>query len=147
MSIDDEPQARQDPGTGPGLPRSHRRPDILTWVVTGFGYVAGFFAAHALQPWLPDLTLAAYAVAFVGGAAFLLRYVRTDWRSHPWGRHVMAFMVLLELLFALAVSRRLLGEWLGLEEALFLASCTFAGVVWWRYHLQAVGDRRQAGDD
>jgi hypothetical protein len=127
---------------GPVFVRSHRRPGWLPWVAGAAAYGVGGVAAHLLKPWLPELTLSAYAVAFVGGLAFILRYMQTDWRAHPWGRHVMAFMVCMELVFALAVSRRIFGDWLGLEESLFLASCTFAGIVWWRERLQARGDRQ-----
>ncbi len=130
------------PRPAPVYPRLHRRPEWRTWALWGVLYAAGGAVAHFAQPILPELTLAAYAVAFVGGLVFILRYVRTDWRSHPWGRHVMAFMICMEVIFALAVSRRALGEWPGVEEVLFLASSTFAGIVWWRERLQAAGDRR-----
>jgi hypothetical protein len=119
------------------------RPRMRPWVrVTLFAavYAAGGAFAHLIGPaYLDDLTLLAYAIAEVGGAAFILRYLRTDWRSHPWGRHVMAFMVCMEVIFTLSLSRRLFGDWFGLVEALFLASVTFAGIVWWRYWLLVHG--------
>lgn len=128
---------------GLGLPRAgRRRPPWLFWVVLAVLYAVGGVLAYALRPWLADLTMYSYAVAEVGGFAFLLRYVRTDWRAHPWGRHVMAFMVCLEVLFTLALSRRVFGVWPGLPEIGFLASVTFAAIIWWRYRLQATGDRR-----
>lgn len=126
----------------PAFPRRHRRSGWLLPLVLLAAYAAGLLVAHLLKPHLVELTLYAYAAADAGGVAFLLRYVRTDWRAHPWGRHVMAFMLCLELLFTLALSRRIFGEWPGLEEALFLASGTLAGIVWWRYRLQAAGDAR-----
>ena len=105
-------------------------------------YVGAGLVAHLAGPkYLSDLTLLAYAIAEVGGAAFLIRYWPTDWRTHPWGRHVMAFMVCMEIIFTLSLSRRLLGDWPGLNEALFLASVTFAGIVWWRYRRLVVGGR------
>lgn len=105
-------------------------------------YVAAGVVAHLIGPdYLGDLTLLAYAVAEVGGAAFLIRYVRTDWRTHPWGRHVMAFMVCMEIIFTLSLSRRIFGDWPGQLEALFLASVTFAGIVWWRYRLLVQGSQ------
>lgn len=126
-----------------------RRPDraapfhASTWVrvaLLAAAYAAGGVFAHLVGPqYLDDLTSIAYAVAEVGGAAFLVRYVRTDWRTHPWGRHVMAFMVCMEVIFTLSLSRRLFGDWFGLAEALFLASVTFAGIVWWRYRLLVRG--------
>jgi len=154
MAADDittPPAAGQFPPRRPALfPRKHRRSSWIGPLILMASYIAGLFVAHLAKPILPDLTLYAYAVADVGGLAFLLRYVRTDWNSHPWGRHVMAFMLCLEALFTLALSRRIFGDWPGLEEALFLGSCTFAGIVWWRYRLQALGDRRardaQSGD-
>jgi hypothetical protein len=85
--------------------------------------------------------LLAYAVAEIGGFAFIIRYARTDWRDHPWGRHVMSFMVCMQIIFTLALSRRIFGDWPGLVEALFLASVTFAAIVWWRYRLLIAGDR------
>lgn len=103
---------------------------------------AGAFAHFAAPQHLSDLTLLAYAVAEVGGAAFLIRYWPTDWREHPWGRHVMAFMMCMEVIFTLSLSRRLFGDWPGLPEALFLASLTFAGIVWWRLKLLLDGQRR-----
>lgn len=128
---------------GLGLPRRHRQPSWVFWAVLAVLYAAGGVVAHALPPvWLTDLTMWSYAVAEVGGLAFILRYRRTDWHSHPWGRHVMAFMVCLEVLFTLALSRRILGQWPGLAETGLLASVTFAGIIWWRYWLQAGGDRR-----
>ncbi len=128
----------------PAPERSHRRPwpRWLTWPLTSAAYIAGFMAASAVHAHLNDLTLLAYAVAEIGGAAFIVRYWRTDWRSHPWGRHVMAFMVCMEILFTLALSRRAFGDWPGLQEVLFLASVTFAGIVWWRYRLLVLGGRR-----
>lgn len=104
--------------------------------------VLGAFAHLAGPERLADLTLLAYAIAEVGGAAFLIRYWPTDWRTHPWGRHVMAFMVCMEIIFTLSLSRRLFGDWPGQLEALFLASVTFAGIVWWRYKLLITGQRR-----
>jgi uncharacterized membrane protein YfcA len=130
-----------DTTTPASIPARHRRRDVR-WKVAAWvaAYaVLGVFA-HLVPPeYLDDLTLLAYAVAEVGGAAFLARYVRTDWRAHPWGRHVMAFMVCMEVIFTLSLSRRLLGDWVGLYEALFLASVTFAGIVWWRYRLLVGG--------
>lgn len=135
------------------VPRHRRRwrwsfPARLGAWVAGYAVLGAF--AHLMHPkYLSDLTLLAYAVAEVGGAAFLIRYVRTDWRSHPWGRHVMAFMVCMEVIFTLSLSRRVFGDWPSLAEALFLASVTFAGIVWWRYRL-LVGGRspgRTADDD
>jgi hypothetical protein len=106
-------------------------------------YLAGGVLAHLAGPeCLRDLTVVAYVVAEVGGAAFLIRYWPTDWRTHPWGRHVMAFMICMEVIFTLTLSRRLLGDWPGQPEALFLASVTFAGIVWWRYRLLMTGRRR-----
>lgn len=107
--------------------------------------VGGVLASLIGVEYLDDLTLLAYAVAEVGGAAFLIRYWPTDWRTHPWGRHVMAFMVCMEVIFTLSLSRRLFGDWPGLQEALFLASVTFAGIVWWRYRLLAGGPRPPRG--
>lgn len=126
----------------PRPPRPPRRAPwrrVAAWVAS---YAVLGALAHLAEPsYLSDLTLLAYAVAEVGGAAFLIRYVRTDWRTHPWGRHVMAFMVCMEVIFTLSLSRRLLGDWEGLAEALFLASVTFAGIVWWRYRLLVHGGR------
>lgn len=122
--------------------RSHRGP--RRWprlLLILAGYVAAGVAAHAFHDRLNDLTLAAYAVAEVGGAAFIVRFWRTDWRLHPWGRHVMAFMICMELIFTLSLSRRAFGTWPGLDEALFLCSVTFAGIVWWRYRLLVQGSR------
>lgn len=130
------------PADEPVVPRGHRRWSWLPWAATAAGYAVATVLTHCLHPWLPEMTLATYGVADVGGLAFILRYIHTDWRAHAWGRHVMAFMVCLEIIFTLAVSRRLFGDWLGLEETLFLSSLTFAGIVWWRYALQAQGDRR-----
>lgn len=120
------------------------------WVrraLVGAAYAACGVVAHLFKQHLADLTLLAYAVAEVGGAAFILRYLRTDWRSHPWGRHVMAFMACMEVLFTLALSRRLFGDWPGLPEILFLASVTFAGIVWWRYRLLVGGSSQASGND
>lgn len=115
---------------------------VAVWAAV---YVAGGVFAHLVGPhYLDDLTLLAYAIAEVGGAAFLIRYYPTDWRSHPWGRHVMAFMVCMEVIFTLSLSRRLFGEWPGQIEALFLASVTFAAIVWWRYRLLAGGRTTRA---
>lgn len=127
---------RPDPAARASKPRLWVRVALLAAL-----YVVGGVFAHLAGPErLADLTLFAYAVAEVGGAAFLIRYVRTDWRSHPWGRHVMAFMVCMEVIFTLSLSRRIFGDWFGLVEALFLASVTFAGIVWWRYHLLVRGN-------
>lgn len=117
--------------------RTHRRhrtwPRVVAVVVA---YAVTGVAVHYIAPaYLRDLTLLAYAVAEIGGAAFLVRYARTDWRAHPWGRHVMAFMLCMELLFTLTLSARIFGVWTGLREVLFLASVTLAWIVWWRYHL------------
>jgi hypothetical protein len=120
-----------------------RRP--RRWVkplLLAVAYLVGGIFAHLVGPeYIRDLTLLAYVVAEVGGAAFLIRYWPTDWRTHPWGRHVMAFMICMEVIFTLSLSRRLLGDWPGLPEALFLASLTFAGIVWWRYQLLVTGQR------
>lgn len=105
-------------------------------------------SAPAVEPLhftLPDLTLLAYVVAFIGGVAFILAYLRTDWRHHPWGRHVMAFMVTMETVCALSVTRRLFGEYPGRELALFVTSWMFAGIVWWRYVLLRRGQRGPTG--
>lgn len=129
----------------PAAAQHARRPAWVTWSLIAAAYVVGGVLAHLVGPqYLADMTLLAYAVAEVGGAAFLIRYVRTDWRTHPWGRHVMAFMVCMEILFTLALSRRLFGDWPGLIEALFLGSVTFAGIVWWRYRLLVDGGRSGA---
>ena len=90
---------------------------------------------------LPDLTMFAYLVAFVGGAMFIVEYWRTDWWHHPWGRHVMAFTVNLEALFAVALAGRVFGRYPGREIALLLLSCVLAGTVWWRYALLRRGKR------
>lgn len=130
----------------PGPARHRRRwslaVKITAWVVA---YVVLGVFAHLLGPaHLTDAILLSYVIAEVGGAAFLIRYVRTDWRAHPWGRHVMAFMVCMEVLFTLTLSRRLFGAWPGLAETGFLASVTFACIVWWRYRL-LVGGRSAPG--
>jgi hypothetical protein len=91
---------------------------------------------------MEDLTLLAYVVAWVGGLAFMVSYLRTDWWHHPWGRHVMAFMAILEVIFTLALTRRIFGEYPGREVAVFVASWLFAGVVWWRYALIRRGRHR-----
>lgn len=115
----------------------------VSWAALLAAYAVGGAVAYALPPArLTEFTLYAYAAAEVGGAAFIVRYLRTDWRAHPWGRHVMAFMVCLEFLFTLALSRRVFGQWPGLAEVGLLASVTFAGIIWWRFHLQGVGARR-----
>lgn len=117
-----------------------RRRTALRAVLIGALYVAAGLVAHLAGPqYLSDLTLLSYAVAEVGGAAFIVRYLRTDWASHPWGRHVMAFMVCMEIIFTLSLSRRVFGDWPGLPETLFLASLTFAGIVWWRLRLLVHG--------
>lgn len=134
-----------DGGAAHRRPRPTWRRDLRVVAVAAPLLVVSLVVAHLLRPWLQVLTFATYAIADVGGLAFLSRYVRTDWRNHPWGRHVMAFMVCLEVLFTLAVSRRLFGDWPGLAETAFVASGTFAGIVWWRYRLQVLGDR--AADD
>lgn len=125
----------------PVLPRGHRRPSWVPWALLLGAYAVGGVLAHLLEPWLSDLTMWTYATAEVGGALFIAQYVRTEWRTHPWGRHVMAFMVCLEVLFTLALSRRVFGNWPGLEEVAFLASATFAAIVWWRAWLQFAGER------
>lgn len=128
---------------GLGLPRSHRRPPWVFWTAMAALYAVGGMVAFLLPPaWIVDLTLYSYAVAEAGGLAFILRYLRTDWRTHPWGRHVMAFMVCLEVLFTLALSRRIFGQWPGLPEVGLLASATFAAIIWWRFLLQRGGDHR-----
>lgn len=118
-----------------------------TWlrvVALAVVYAVGGYLAHIAGPeYLSDLTLLAYAVAEVGGLAFILRYLRTDWRSHPWGRHVMSFMVCMEVIFTLSLSARIFGVWPGLRETLFLASVTFAGIVWWRYRLLINGPQQR----
>ncbi len=125
--------------------RSGHRRTVLRVALIGALYVAAGFLAHLLSPdYLSDLTLLSYAVAEVGGAAFIWRYLRTEWRSHPWGRHVMAFMVCMEIIFTLSLTRRLFGDWPGLPEALLLSSITFAGIVWWRYRLLVHGSAPQA---
>lgn len=134
----DHIQYREPPDRG----RTRRRLRILA-VVAAY-IVAGVLAHYTHPAYLTDMTLLAYAVAEVGGAAFIIRYLRTDWRSHPWGRHVMAFMVCMEVIFTLSLSRRIFGDWAGLPEILFLASVTFAGIVWWRYRLLVQGSHRRA---
>jgi hypothetical protein len=130
----------------PQFRASARRRDL--WVVAAVTALAaaGLVVGHLLRPWLSTITIASYGVADVGGLMFLLRYVRTDWRNHPWGRHVMAFMVCLEILFTLALSRRVFGDWPGLPETGFVASWAFAGIVWWRYRLQVRGEHRARRD-
>jgi hypothetical protein len=126
----------------PAASVSARRSRLWKWLALLAAYTVGGVFAHLIDArYLSDLTLLAYAVAEVGGAAFLIRYVRTDWRTHPWGRHVMAFMVCMEVIFTLALSRRVFGDWPGLVEALFLGAVTFAGIVWWRYRLLLHGGR------
>lgn len=117
-----------------------RQVRIHVWLATlsAVAWVAAFLLPRQA---IDDLTLICYAVADVGGLAFIVRYRNTEWRSHSWGRHVMAFMVCLEVLFTLALSRRLFGDWPGLHETLLVAAGTFAGIVWWRYAL-LVGDGR-----
>jgi len=143
MNTGPEPTAADPPAV---LPRGHRASsrgrDLRLAAVAAVLAVVGLAVAHLLHPWLEAITLAAYVAADVGGLAFLARYVRTDWRAHPWGRHVMAFMVCLELLFTLALSRRVFGAWPGLEETLCLCSVLLAGIVWWRYRLQVLGERQ-----
>ena len=64
------------------------------WAAAVLAYVTAGVAAHFVPvKLLGDLTVAAYVVAEVGGLSFIVRYARTDWRAHPWGRHVMTFMV------------------------------------------------------
>jgi len=114
----------------------------LAWAGIAVAYAVGGWAAHLRPEWLDEATLTTYGISWVAGLAFIARYARTDWRAHPWGRHVMAFMVCLELLFTLALSRRVFGQWPGLPEAGFLVSATFAGVMVWRYVLQEQHTRR-----
>jgi hypothetical protein len=131
--------------------KTDRRPDLAATLISRrwvkpllfvLAYAVAGGVAHLISArYLEDLTLLSYALAEMGGAAFLIRYVRTDWRTHPWGRHVMAFMVCMEILFTLALSRRIFGYWPGLVEALFLSSASFAAIIWWRYHLLAQGGR------
>ncbi len=105
-------------------------------------HAAALFGGDGLDT-LEDFTLLAYLFAFVGGLFFLVTYARTDWRHHAWGRHVMAFMVIMEIVFVLGATRRIFGEYPGREVALFVASWLFAGVVWWRYFLIRKGRRRR----
>lgn len=132
-------EATPSPESGQQPPRV---PVWLWVVIVAAAYAAAGLLAHLADPLLlSDLTLLSYAIAEIGGGAFLIRYSRTDWRSHPWGRHVMAFMVCIEVIFTLSLSARMFGRWPGLAEAFFLASVTFAGIVWWRYKLLADGQR------
>lgn len=125
------------------MTETDRRPAWLKWALIVAAYLVGGAVAHLIGPrYLDDLTLLSYAVAEVGGFAFLIRYIRTDWRTHPWGRHVMAFMVCMQVIFTIALSRRVFGDWPVLQETLFLASVTFAGIVWWRLKLLIDGQRR-----
>lgn len=119
--------------------RTGRRFALRVALIGAVYAVAGLLAHFASPQYLSDLTLLCYAVAEIGGAAFIVRYLRTDWASHPWGRHVMAFMVCMEIIFTLSLSRRVFGTWPGLPEILFLSSLTFAGIVWWRYRLLVNG--------
>jgi len=144
-------ETRQDNGAGGpdvSLPFADdvrpRRPLWVTWVVLALLYSLGGLAAYLLRDYLDDLTLWSYVVADVGGLAFLLRYIRTDWRAHAWGRHVMAFMICLELLFTIAGVMQVAILWPGLREVGFHSSATLAGIVWWRYRLQVTGGRRAA---
>lgn len=130
--------------SSPGV-RRHRARRRWPWIAAVVvAYIAAGAVAHLFQSRLNDLTLIAYAAAEIGGAAFIWRYLRTDWLAHPWGRHVMAFMVCMEIIFTLSLSRRLFGSWPGLDETLFLASVTFAGIVWWRYRLLASSSKPPA---
>lgn len=93
---------------------------------------------------MSDLILLAYAVAFVGGLAFIWRYRRTEWRIHPWGRHVMAMVVVLEGLSALSVSVRFFGRWPGVQIVFLVFSWAYAATMWWRFVLQVRGERQPA---
>lgn len=121
--------------------RRHRTLRVVAIIVV---YAIVGVVAHLAGPqYLSDLTLVSYAVAEVGGLAFLVRYWPTDWRTHPWGRHVMAFMVCMEVIFTISLVRRMFGDLPVLPELLFLASFTFAGIVWWRFKLLIDGQRRR----
>jgi hypothetical protein len=38
-----------------------------------------------------------YVLAWVAGVVFLAIFLRTQWFRHAWGRHVLAFMLVLEV--------------------------------------------------
>lgn len=79
--------------------------------------------------WLVDAIVVAYFVMVVAGLAFTAMYVRTAWRHHPWGRHVMAFMVVFDLSILEALTRWWFGNYPGYWYVILVESWAFAAVM------------------
>jgi hypothetical protein len=84
---------------------------------------------------LETVTACIWVIAFLGGASFLVCYARFDWRSHPWGRNVMAFIAMIELILGLSLARWFFGDYPGRRIILALAATAYAVVIWHRFSL------------
>lgn len=86
-----------------------------------------------------DATLVAYAGCFIAGAVFLVAFLQTAWRSHPWGRNVVAVMAMLEVQEGLIFARRLFWDWPGRQVIVALVAWLFFATVTWRAVIQIRG--------
>ena len=86
--------------------------DALRWLAAIFALVAAYYAFR-----------------------FGYRYRKVNWRSSPWGRHVMRFSVLIGVSMGTAVALRVLALF-GFSNALVLALIGAAIYGWVAYEMR-----------
>jgi hypothetical protein len=86
-----------------------------------------------------------YVGASLFGLVFFAQYVRTPWHKHPWGRHVMAFTVVVELILLLSLARRFLGDYPGRAVILAAMAWLFCVVMAQRAWVQWRGSHPARG--
>lgn len=90
-----------------------------------------------------NVTVAAYAACFLSTIVFVAFFLGTNWRAHPWGRNVMAVMVVLGLQEGVIVFRRLGFELPWRYGTIAVLAWLFAITVAWRASLQVQARMRQ----
>jgi heme/copper-type cytochrome/quinol oxidase subunit 3 len=82
--------------------------------------------------------------AWFAALVFVARYARVKWFQTPMGIHMMTFGVVLLLLFSLASSTAIWGEWTNRDVTRLVAYLLINVVMWWRNVLLFVGQHRKS---
>jgi hypothetical protein len=82
--------------------------------------------------------------AWFSALVFVARYSRVKWFKTPMGIHMMVFGMVLLLLFSLASSTAIWGEWANRDVARLVSFALINVVMWWRNVLLFVGQHRKS---
>ena len=82
--------------------------------------------------------------AWLSALVFVARYAKVTWFKTPMGIHMMVFGLVLFLLFSLALSTAIWGEWTNRDITRLVAYFLINVVMWWRNILLFLGQHRKS---